>query len=117
MRGLRYFRWTIFLLALVTDLTFFYYFEPFTPQSFMAAGGAAVIIYIFIAFLFSRIKRRGRIRRALKKDERIVHDVGFYWLWVVGNVWGDKSSRLWIGLPFLIAFLTTLYFVFDGLYW
>lgn len=116
MRYFRFFRWLVFLAAFATDLIVFYYSDPFSAQSFMTAGGAALGMYLLIAVSFSWVRFRGRIRRALNKGEKVVYEVGYHWVRLALDVWSDKRSRLMIGVPYLLATGATAYYLLWGMY-
>ena len=72
----RAFRWLAFLISLALDFYVFQLSDPFTPRSFMTSGIGALILFFVFLELARSMKGRGRIRRALDDNERVIYQVG-----------------------------------------
>jgi len=105
----RWFGRLAFLAAALIDAAAFHYAsEAVSPTSFLAAGLAALIMYVGLALLATLVRGRGRLRKFLEKGERKVHETSLHWIWLVRDIGKSRAARLWIGIPLLVALLGAL---------
>lgn len=107
----RAFRWGAFLFALIVDSVLFYVFEPM-PIKFAASGLASLIMFFVFFFLANLVRGKRRIRKFLEENEHKVYETGLHWVRLVTNIWNDKIARRCIGIPLILALVTTFFEIF-----
>jgi len=107
-------RWGAFVVAVAVDLTLFYVSDPFSARSFFAAGFASLIMFYVLLWLANRFRGGSRIRGILEEGEDKVYETCVHWIRLLRNIREDKSAYRWVGIPVLIAAITTLYLVVWG---
>jgi hypothetical protein len=103
----RAFRWLAFLISLALDFYVFKISDPFTPRSFMTSGIGALILFFVFVELARSMKGRGRIRRALDDNERVIYQVGRHLLALMRDIRKDKLAYTAMWFPVWIAIFAT----------
>jgi hypothetical protein len=104
-------RWFAFGISLAADAYAFYIAQPFTPESFQAAGLIALLFFLIFLEIGRMMRNRGRIRAALNDEDRVAYRVGQHLAVLLRNIRANAVARWAFWLPIWIAALTTLFWI------
>ena len=102
-------RWFAFAVSLAIDGYAFYAAQPFTPESFQAAGVIALLLFFLFLEIGLQMRGRGRVRAALDDKENIAYQVGQHLAVLFRNIHGSRTARRAIWWPVYLAILTTAF--------